>query len=135
MKPVIQTKFGDKKGNCFSACIASILELRIEQVPNFCVDYGENWVKETDKWLRENWNLTLLGFVSKGRAGIYSLPAIYHLVSGQSERGINHSCVAFQGKIVHDPHPDQTGIKEIEEWDFLIPTHEDTCIISMLFKD
>lgn len=34
MIPVDQTTYGHTDGNCFSACVASILEIPIEEVPN-----------------------------------------------------------------------------------------------------
>lgn len=35
MKPVDQTTFGFPGGNCFSACIASLLEMPLDDVPYF----------------------------------------------------------------------------------------------------
>ncbi len=121
MIPVDQTKFGPEEGNCFSACVASILELHICNVPHFCGGGNEKWLKDAEAWLRENHNLTLLGFVSRGRSGVYCLPSMFHILSGESGRGLFHSVVAFCGEVVHDPHPSRKGIIEIEEYDFLIP--------------
>ena len=42
MKPIHQTKFG-KEGNCFAACIASVLDCEIDSVP-FWAD-SEEWKK------------------------------------------------------------------------------------------
>lgn len=36
MKPAMQTKFGEYEGDCFAACIASLFELPIEDVPDLC---------------------------------------------------------------------------------------------------
>lgn len=33
MKPVTQTKFGDPEGNCLMACVASIVEVPIDECP------------------------------------------------------------------------------------------------------
>jgi hypothetical protein len=38
MIPVSQTNFTKHGGNCLTACVASILELPIDAVPEFCVD-------------------------------------------------------------------------------------------------
>ncbi len=121
MIPVTQTKFGPEEGNCFSACVASILELGIEDVPHFCAYSNKRWLREAEAWLRENYNLTLLSFASRGTSGVYCIPAIHHILSGQSVRGLCHSVVGFRGKVVHDPHPSRKGIVEIEEYGFLIP--------------
>jgi hypothetical protein len=42
MIPVFQTRVNKKDGDCMRACIASLLELHIDQVPNF-VMFGANW--------------------------------------------------------------------------------------------
>lgn len=41
MKPVNQTQFKPPDGDCLSACIASILELPLNKVPNY-IAY-DNW--------------------------------------------------------------------------------------------
>jgi len=35
MKPAMQTIFDDVYGDCFGACVASIFEFPIEEMPNF----------------------------------------------------------------------------------------------------
>ena len=122
MQPVDQCT----KDDCFAACIASILEIRGDQIPNFCGGStpNENWLFEADKWLRENYGLTILGFRPRGESAVYSMPGVYHIMSGQSPRGLLHSVVAFQGKMVHDPHPSKEGIEEPTEYDFLFPADE-----------
>lgn len=42
MKPIDQTTFGVPGGNCFSACVASLLELSIDDVPYFMGDCDED---------------------------------------------------------------------------------------------
>jgi len=54
MKPVNQNAFTDGTGNCFSACLASILELSIDEVPNFVKDSKGQTFKMWDavaKWI------------------------------------------------------------------------------------
>ena len=46
---VKQTKFGKGEGNCFPACLASVLELSLEEVPEI---RGENWISDTNKFRR-----------------------------------------------------------------------------------
>lgn len=55
-----QTKQGLGRGNCFAACVASILEMHIEDVPNIetlyeCSkgEHGELWVEVLTVWLAE----------------------------------------------------------------------------------
>lgn len=113
MKPVDQTILagaeGPRKGNCFQASVASILEMPIEDVPHF--------MEEAD------WRGALLEFLQL--RGLYYLETTfaeqysqdffdsyggYHLMSGRGERGINHTVVGLRGKLAHDPHPSRAGL-------------------------
>lgn len=117
MKPVFQDKFyepgipnEEQRGNCLSAVIASLLELDLHEVPNFVqidVDGGQNWWEH------------LLEFLSKRGLTIYWVTDEvkpeqdeYYTVSGLSPRGngIYHIVIYQNGKMVHDPHPDNTGL-------------------------
>lgn len=51
VKPVDQTTFGHPGGNCFSACVASLLELPIEDVPYFMDEAKGKWHEQFDAWL------------------------------------------------------------------------------------
>lgn len=104
-------------GDCFRTCIACLLDLHPLQVPHFC----DQWVKDKDimpevnKWLALR-NLimfsaayesdvdTVLNYLKNVNKGVY------FMVSGMSERGANHVVIAYEGKIVHDPHPSNAGL-------------------------
>ena len=106
MKPVYQTKFGPKEGNCLAACVASIFHMTIEAVPDFPVD--STWWEAFEAWCRTK------GFIPL-RVEMADHTTIDHtgisIVSGASPRGEGyHAVVAVGGKMVHDPHPDGTGI-------------------------
>lgn len=140
MKPVMQTKFGEE-GNCWTACLASILELDIAYVPDFVNIYQDSemrWFYEAQKWLRKMdlmilragykyyhkgvWNINLIGvplsvlFIASGKCGHYN--DARHAVVG---RIVGDSLVdRFQ--LVHDPSP----VKQKETWmpdviDFIVP--------------
>ncbi len=110
MKPVYQTITAPGHGNCVQACIASIFELRLDQVPNFveAVDWAWALIQFCEH----------LGvhpvFIDRtksdpgknvGRPGGW-----WSIVTGQSPRGdYLHAVVAFNGEIMHDPHPDGGG--------------------------
>lgn len=51
LKPVYQTIFGKTNGNCFAACIASILEMDLEDVPHFCRGDNPEWMFDLNEWL------------------------------------------------------------------------------------
>lgn len=112
MKPVCQTIFGTGRGNCFAACVASILELPIEEVPNFCADTpeGENWYPPFQAWAAAR-GVIGMPFVLPSadcevllRLARDEFPALPCIVFGATENG-GH-CVVFQaGAPVHDPNP------------------------------
>ena len=52
MTPVEQTSYEKNKGNCLTACVASLLDVPISAVPEFCVD-GE-WFTRLDAFCRDN---------------------------------------------------------------------------------
>ena len=117
MKKVMQTVTDPKKGNCWAACIASFLGLSIDLVPNFCDKYPNRWLLETIKWLSA-YNYALV-YVDLTRIDAKDLEIpidMPFIVCGKSPRhNCYHACIMEQKidgtlKLVHDPHPDGTGI-------------------------
>jgi len=108
MIPIKQTILHTEqtKGNCMQAAIASILEMDIEEIPYF---EGGDWYFQLMRWLEDCYEIELVRWdyevQFKG----------YYLVVGQSPRGdFKHVVVYKNGEMVHDPHPDRTGLKTIE---------------------
>lgn len=113
MKFVDQTTFGEENGNCFSACIASILELNIEEVPTFVAE--KNWYKAFTEWLKPRgyysmyWNIKDYDESFLDDFGIC-------ILGGQSPRGdFLHAVVAEGRKVIHDPHPSRNGIGKLTD--------------------
>ena len=146
MIPVIQTKMVVKnskgemivRGNCLAACIASLLELPITEVPNVETLYGidDNYYWEvlwrwlghlgyelsTDerfKCFHQNFEDKNFGGIDHSQALIDELKDKYYLVYGKSPRGIQHVCIYQNGKLVHDPHPTKEGILTQEYFESL----------------
>jgi hypothetical protein len=119
MKPVLQTQFGAGVGNCFAACIASILAMPIEAVPNFCGEppFNEHWEAQFNALVAERGLASMWVWPdSRLRNGLpvfaIQVPAGTNAIAtGQSPRGdFLHSVVAeFREdgclRLVHDPHP------------------------------
>lgn len=119
MKPVFQDKFYEpgvpsnmQRGNCWTAAIASLLELDLHEVPNFVqidVDGGKDWFLHTLSFIGD------LGFdlyrVWTGHQA-QPEPDEFYMVTGVSPRGngLYHVVIFQNGEMVHDPHPDGTGI-------------------------
>ena len=100
MRPVDQTGYGVSDGNCLSAALASILEVPVEAVPRFVRVDGR-----------------LLGWLADRAlsASVFPAgtpPAGYSIAVGPSLRfaGLMHACVAYDGAVVHDPHPSREGL-------------------------
>ena len=122
MKPVDQTIFEDGRGNCLAACVASILELSIEEVPNFReAPHAETTMKE---WLAERgysvFRYTVLSpeeltttFFDTGR-GVYVILGGDGPRKNADGRTKQHAVVGVAAgygiKIVHDPHPSRAGL-------------------------
>ncbi len=112
MIPVKQTKFGINEGNCFTACVASILHLDLEIIPNFCVEHGSYFQKFTNEWLREKTGFFYMESRIPDEETRQLILKGYYIVSGKSPRSklCDHCVVGFNGQMVHDPHPDNTFI-------------------------
>ncbi len=128
--PVDQTTFGVPGGNCLSACIASILQLGIEEVPYFMSNdvNGREWITKLATWLVQFGLYPVvvtglasgqLGYVAahlviKGFAGV-------HILQGPTVRGGTHAVVGVGNTIIHDPHPSRAGLVSISERTLLVP--------------
>lgn len=105
MIPQTQSRVG-KNGRCFEACIASILDLKEKDVPDFGLDavFLENCTKFLDQfglyYVQVPPTLQGLAIVwgpDKGEA--------FHTIEGESPRGGLHAVVGCNGDMVWDPHP------------------------------
>jgi len=119
MKPVKQTRTGSN-GNCFQACVASVLELPLEAVPDFC--NGADWFLEFSKWILQ-FNLSVIrietgNFLQLQQGGF--LKGAYMLAGGKSAvRDVLHEVVYCGDKMVHDPAPEGKGL-EGEPIDYMV---------------
>jgi hypothetical protein len=92
MIPVYQTIPGPN-GNCFAACVASILEWDLDELP----DLDEDWGPVLKAYLGAcGWDVR---FVTGPP------PAGYAIAAKRVRDGSIHSVVCRDGKIVHDPSP------------------------------
>lgn len=136
MKPVQQTLFApENAGNCASACVASILELSIDDVPNFGdVPEGKHQFEMIDEFLQsKGWRW--IRFQSGDlKSPIFNEETFcfefetYAILSGRSPRGqgLFHAVVGkmrgYDIEFIHDPHPDGTFIDgPVTAIRFLIP--------------
>ena len=117
-------------GDCFRACIASLLEMNIQNVPHF-LD-GENpykWYEELSEWLG-NMGLAYFEYpiseqgIDKWKELFKSIGVpVYHEICGASPRGnFNHSVIGCNGQVIFDPHPSRSGLETISSYGFIIKT-------------
>jgi len=112
MTPVDQKIFDFKRGDCFRACVASIFDLALEDVPNFMADGPDRFDFLVDEFFDP------LGLICLDVNAIDTtdgqMSQMYVIATGQSPRGTErkhqHSVVWRRGKMVHDPHPERAGL-------------------------
>ena len=107
----------DHRGNCWQTVLASVLELPLNEVPHFVQDEVDHdmavewhWWDRSWQWLRERGLMFTV-------AEVDNTPGEYLLVSGKSPRGegIYHVVIYKDGEMVHDPHPDRSGLLTVDD--------------------
>ena len=127
MKPIMQTDTTFETGNCGEACIASILEIELSEIPGFHSDDPQDGAAYC-KHIREFVSRYGLSYVDisfqDGCDPMDFLKDCWTIASGPSPRGTKewhrHAVVWRNGEIVHDPHPAGGGLKEIEMYGLFI---------------
>lgn len=94
-------------GDCYRTCIASILEMNIEEVPHFFKDFkeGDDWAQEANDWFNQN-GLVNVSFAFYEHPGEYMAQentGVYYILTGEGKLGVNHSVVMCDNDIVCDP--------------------------------
>ena len=121
MKPVMQTVNG-RHGNCMSACLASIFECDISDVPNFYAIAGDDdamWWGAVRDWLRpKGFGIMFLELRDPAHLSMFDG---WMIVSGKSTRGLDHATVWKDGKMIHDPHPSNEGLVTPDGVDMIYP--------------
>lgn len=105
-------------GDCHRAALASILDIPVAEVPHFAADDPDavTFNQRVDAYLASRGLCRItseFGGASLGRILrlIQTLnPGVYFLLTGRSATGCNHTVVACDGEIVHDPSPTDAGI-------------------------
>tara|TARA_Y100001937_G_scaffold128799_1_gene208214 strand:- start:36890 stop:37411 length:522 start_codon:yes stop_codon:yes gene_type:complete len=125
MRPVFQTEFEEGRGNALQACVSSLLELSLEDVPNF-IEFAD-YRQTMNEWLAKRGLAFLRVDLVDGELPYSTAPGLGLLLAGKSPRGDHRhvilaatSAEGFQ--MLHDPHPSGAGIHGNALWaGFLIP--------------
>lgn len=124
MTKVFQTIIDRGKGNCMQAVVASLFDLKLEQVPNFIELPLDSWWEEFERIFEENGHKDISVCVVKdnlnaaksimnidgGINGYY-----YGVINSRTYDGVLHAVVVDSDlKVVHDPNPNQLclGLEE-----------------------
>jgi hypothetical protein len=108
MTPVYQTMtvMKDERGNCFNACVASILEMPLRETCQALPGDEDYWL-QWDNWFEERglrlerWDETPPGYAIATGYGGRTYPE-GHQRAGEE---ILHAAVVYDGKVIHDPFP------------------------------
>lgn len=108
-------------GDCHRTALAMLLDMDRDSIPHFAhqarndVEFNER----VDDWL-ESLGMTQISIYMTGNFSLDAVlnhmavingPGLVFLLGGKSPRGdYNHTVVAGNGKILLDPHPDNTGL-------------------------
>jgi hypothetical protein len=131
-----QTEFSSvdssQKGNCMSACLASLLCIELSLIPNFAMMTEDEWFGKFLLLIEENGheytgvfyftdNKTWDDLLSecKGCDGMF-------MVAGPSPRAYvtaGHAVLYKNNELLHDPHPSRNGILNLE-YAFMIERSE-----------
>lgn len=107
-KLVEPTGDGYTTGNCTEAALATLLQIPIEDVPEFDRTDAFTFWDGVEEFLKtRGLYIHYLGRPPKGE-GCY-------LASGPTERGVNthHTVVYENNALVWDPHPSRAGLTEV----------------------
>jgi hypothetical protein len=97
-------------GDCFRACVASLLEADPTEIPHVHGDItDEAWEQMYRDWLHaRGWRWIALPLRADSVEQALSVTAKWadglpHIFGGIGRRGYGHVVIAQQGKIIHDP--------------------------------
>lgn len=136
MKPVHQTQFGGpdapagEVGNCFPACLASVLGIGLDEIPHFHELHrsAEHALDAMVAWSRPR-GFVMMTFDWSEWPRRYLPPGHLFVGGGKSPRGDYHHAVVCEiiaadpgWRVVHDPHPSGDGLDgALLNFDLFIP--------------
>jgi hypothetical protein len=120
MKPVKQKYLytGKQRGDCWRACLASILECDIELFPdpNVITSWPDLYTSTLEQLEKMGYQYESIA-VSQLKGSHDNIIAIGKSPRSKRKR-ITHAVVWNNG-IVHDPHPDNTGLLDITRFEII----------------
>ena len=113
------------RGNCKSACLASILDLPIDQVIDTTTDEVREVVgfhESIRLWLADRGLKLVTVCPKEGEEEAAELIGKYSIGCGGSPRGpFDHAVVCKNGVMVFDPHPSDDGLTDYRYHEVITP--------------
>ena len=128
MIPIKQTDLTFETGNCGEACIASILEIELSDIPSLQnpddPSDGHTYCRNLRNFLNQ-FGLSYIDVeMANGHHATEFFKDCWIIATGTSPRATEdwhkHAVVWKNGKIIHDPHPSKKGLKKIEMYGVFI---------------
>jgi hypothetical protein len=117
--PVFQTltTVNDGKGNCFIACVASIMELPLREMPDLANDLnGGQYFIALEQWMAPR------GLFPTHHT---TAPKGWSVAGGYlGKERLPHAVVAYNGRPVHDPYPLGGELSDADSWWTIDPISE-----------
>lgn len=111
MKQIEQTVFDDNLGDCLRACVASIFEFPIEDMPNFWEQTQDSlrfW-KLVNDWLSENYGRKCI-VIAVDEDNMFFISGLVCVAIGSTSRSSEQHAVVWCDGVLYDPHPSKIGI-------------------------
>ena len=99
----IQTDTSRETGNCLKTAIACVLDADPEQIPDFLAPEIADWDVALYVW-SQKMNVTYMSYLEDPA---HSFP---YRAFGYTPRNTYHAVVYQEGRLLHDVHPDNTGL-------------------------
>lgn len=107
----------EERGDCFRACVATLLEVDAATMPNFCAAWpSDEWAKRTNEYLAERFGLVIVSLADRA----WAPHDLLSITSGMGPRGHMHSTIYNGDGLVFDPHPSGAGLKTVREHEFFV---------------
>lgn len=105
-------------GDCHRTCIAMLLDMDRDSVPNFAEQYpddGRSFQLACEDWLNAHGLATVNIPFNPSLQEVFDFmrvvnPGVYYILGGESRTGVNHSVVAVNDMIAADPSLNDSGI-------------------------
>ena len=124
MKLHTQTLFVKEHGtgNCYQTTLACLLDVEIYHLPNIEAWFDfEDWFELLQNFLKQKFEVIEVAsqdlidwHINKSKGSVTPFPDrfenIEYMVSDLSPRGIQHVVIYRNGEMIHDCHPDRSGV-------------------------